>query len=113
VTPSATPIIEEHAVTDIRIAVGDRTFSAQLADNPTARDLVDQLPLTLQFWDFNGVEKIAKLPRPLTMDGVPVATTPRSTTLATTLRPAIWFCTTAMSVTSTGSYGSVDSTRRT
>ena len=63
-------------MTDIRIAVRDQTFSAQLADNPTARDLVDQLPLTLRFWDFNGVEKIAKLPRPLTMDGVPAGDDP-------------------------------------
>jgi hypothetical protein len=58
-------------VTDIRITVDDQTFTAQLADNPTARDLVDQLPLTLRFRDFNHVEKIAKLPQPLTIDGVP------------------------------------------
>lgn len=76
VTPLATPTIEESAVTDIRITVGDQTFIAQLADNPTARDLVDQIPLTLQFRDFNGVEKIAKLPRPLTMEGVPAGADP-------------------------------------
>jgi hypothetical protein len=58
-------------VTDIRITVSGQTFTAQLADNPTARDLIDQLPLTLRFRDFNSVEKIAKLARPLTMDGVP------------------------------------------
>ncbi len=44
---------------------------ARLRDNPTARDLIAQLPLTLDFRDFNGVEKIAKLPEPLTMKGVP------------------------------------------
>ena len=99
-------------MTDIRITIGDQTFTAQLAENRTARDLIDQLPLTLRFRDFNGVEKIAKLPRPLTMDGVPAATTPRSTTSATTLPRAIWFSITAMSVTSTGLYGSVDSTQR-
>ena len=76
VTLLATPTIEEPAVTDIRITVGDQTFSAQLADNPTARDLVDQLPLTLRFRDFNRVEKVAKLPRPLTMDGVPAGDDP-------------------------------------
>jgi hypothetical protein len=76
VTPSATPTIEEPAVTDIRITVSDQTFTAQLADNPTARDLVDQLPLTLRFRDFNRVEKIAELPRPLTMDGVPAGDDP-------------------------------------
>jgi hypothetical protein len=76
VTPLATPTIEEPAVTDIQITVGDQTFTAQLADNPTARDLEHQLPLTLRFRDFNRVEKIAKLPRPLTMDGVPAGDDP-------------------------------------
>jgi hypothetical protein len=76
VTPSTTPTIEEAAVTEIRITVNDQTITAQVADNPTARDLVDLLPLTLRFRDFNGVEKIAKLPRPLTMEGVPAGDDP-------------------------------------
>ena len=54
----------------VRITVADQTITAQLADNPTAQDLTDQLPLTLTFRDFNRVEKVAELPRPLTMDGV-------------------------------------------
>jgi hypothetical protein len=58
-------------MTPIRITVGNETITAQLADNPTAQDLASQLPLTLSFRDFNRVEKIAKLPRPLTTDGVP------------------------------------------
>jgi hypothetical protein len=66
----------EAAVTDIRITVDDQSFTAQLADNPTARDLIDQLPLTLRFGDFNNVEKIARLPRPLTMEGVPAGDDP-------------------------------------
>ena len=49
---------------------------AQLADNPTAQDLTDQLPLTLTFQDFNRVEEVAELPRPLTMDGVPAGDDP-------------------------------------
>jgi hypothetical protein len=70
------PDHEEAAMTDIRITVNDQTFPAQLADNPTGRDLIEQLPLTLRFRDFNRVEKIAKLPRPLTMDGVPAGDDP-------------------------------------
>lgn len=58
-------------MTTLRITVDNRPINAQLADNPTAQDLADQLPLTLTFRDFNGVEKIAPLPRPLTMEGVP------------------------------------------
>jgi hypothetical protein len=62
---------EEPDVTAIRITIGDRTINAQLADNPTAHDLAGQLPLTLTFRDFNRLEKIAVLPRPLTTKGVP------------------------------------------
>ncbi len=58
-------------MTTIRITIDDRRISAQLAGNPTAHDLAGQLPLTLTFRDLNGVEKIADLPRPLTMEGVP------------------------------------------
>ena len=60
----------------VRITVADQTITAQLADNPTAQDLTDQLPLTLTFRDFNRVEKVAELPRPLTMDGVPAGDDP-------------------------------------
>jgi hypothetical protein len=63
-------------VTQIRITMDGRSFTAQLADNPTARDLADQLPLTLRFRDLNGVEKIARLPRRLTVDGVPAGADP-------------------------------------
>jgi hypothetical protein len=75
-TPSAPRAIKDAAVTDVQITVNDQSFTAQLADNPTARDLVDQLPLTLRFRDFNRVEKIAKLPKPLTMEGVPAGDDP-------------------------------------
>jgi hypothetical protein len=57
--------------TPIRIRIGDAVLDGRLSDNPTARDLVAQLPLTLEFRDLNGVEKIARLPRELTMEGVP------------------------------------------
>jgi hypothetical protein len=65
------PATEESEVTTIRITIANRPINARLTDNPTAQDLADQLPLTLTFSDFNGAEKIAELPRPLTMDGVP------------------------------------------
>lgn len=51
--------------------MGGKRVHGELSDNPTARALVEQLPLTLSFRDFNGVEKIARLPRPLTTAGVP------------------------------------------
>jgi hypothetical protein len=62
--------------TPIKITVADTVITARLADNATARDLADQLPLTLTFKDFNQVEKIAPLPRRLSMDGVPAGADP-------------------------------------
>jgi hypothetical protein len=63
--------MEESAVTSIRITIGGREISGQLGDNPTARELAEHLPQTLTFHDLNGVEKIARLPRPVITDGVP------------------------------------------
>jgi hypothetical protein len=74
--PASQPTTEEPDVPTVRITVADQTITAQLADNPTAQDLTDQLPLTLTFRDFNRVEKVAELPRPLTMDGVPAGDDP-------------------------------------
>jgi len=62
--------------TGVTITIGNATFAATLADNPTARDLAAQLPLTLSFKEFNKVEKIATLPRPLTTQGVPKGADP-------------------------------------
>jgi hypothetical protein len=53
------------------VIIGDTILTGRLWNNPTARDLIAQLPLTLIFRDFNSVEKIAQLPRKLPMDGVP------------------------------------------
>lgn len=57
--------------TQIRVIVGDTTTTGRLHDNPTARDLAAQLPLTLDFRDLNHVEKTAPLPRRLSLDGAP------------------------------------------
>src|SRR2546430_15605790 len=62
--------------TPIRITTGTLVLTGHLHDSPTARDLLTQLPLTLAFRDLNGVEKIARLPRALTMDGVPAGDDP-------------------------------------
>ena len=60
----------------IKITIGDTVMAARLADNVTAHDLAAQLPLTLTFKDFNQVEKIAKLPRPLSTKGAPAGDDP-------------------------------------
>ena len=62
--------------TPIRVIIGDTVLTGRLWDNATARDLFAQLPLTLTFRDFNGVDPLAQLPRKLSMDGVPAGDDP-------------------------------------
>ena len=62
--------------TPIRVIIEDTVLTGRLWDNATARDLIAQLPLTLTFRDFNSVEKLAQLPRKLSMDGVPAGDDP-------------------------------------
>lgn len=69
--PDPQPSNEASLETSIRIVVGDETLDATLLDNPAARSLLDQLPLTLDFSDYGGQEVLAEPPEPLTMDGMP------------------------------------------
>ena len=55
--------------TRVRFTVGGAEIRVRIADNPTSRDFVSMLPLTLNFRDFNAMEKIGDLPRRLTTDG--------------------------------------------
>ncbi len=57
--------------TPITIRVDGETLTGTLSDNAAARSLARQLPLTLSFKDYGGQEKIADLPEPLPLDGVP------------------------------------------
>lgn len=77
-TPSAAEATEtaDPEIIPIRVTVGDQRFAAELYDNPTARDLADQLPLTLTVDDLHGLEKTGRLPRALTTEGVPAGSDP-------------------------------------
>ena len=55
----------------IRITIGDHRFHATLADSAASRDLVAQLPLTIEMVDHGSVEKTGALPAPLSLDGQP------------------------------------------
>lgn len=68
---SAEPSGDTVTDTPVRIVVGNETIEATLFDNPAARSLLDQLPLTLGFSDYGRQEVLAEPPRPLTMDGMP------------------------------------------
>ncbi|HMO30453.1 cyclophilin-like fold protein [Enterovirga sp.] len=50
---------------------GGRSFTATLADNPSARDFLSLLPMSLTLKDYASTEKIADLPKRLSTDGAP------------------------------------------
>lgn len=55
----------------IEIRVGDERFTARVDDTPAGRDLLAQLPQTIQMRDHGGVEKTGPLQEPLSLDGQP------------------------------------------
>jgi hypothetical protein len=71
------PPVNSAEVTPIRVTFGDNVVHAEIWDNPTGRSLLDQLPLTVEFSDFNDAEKIADLDNPLTMSGMPAGDDPQ------------------------------------
>lgn len=64
---------DEHIVR-IKIEIGDEIILANIDDNPTSRDFINLLPLTLKLDDFNHAEKISgALPNPLSVSGAPTS----------------------------------------
>jgi hypothetical protein len=61
---------------NIQITIGDQTFGATLRDSPAARDLVAQLPVTVEMTDHGGVEKTGPLPGLLSLEGQPEGADP-------------------------------------
>ncbi|MCO5221453.1 MAG: cyclophilin-like fold protein [Thermomicrobiales bacterium] len=73
-TPTATVAASpspDSGETRVRFTVGDVEIIVLIADNPTSRDFLSTLPLTLEFQEFAGNEKISYLPRELTTEGSP------------------------------------------
>lgn len=60
----------------IDITIGEQRFQATLADSAAARDLIAQLPVTLDMVDHGAVEKTGPLPAPLSLDGQPEGADP-------------------------------------
>jgi hypothetical protein len=60
----------------IQITIGDQRLEATLTDSATARDLVAQLPVTVDMIDHGGVEKTGPLPAPLSLKGQPEGADP-------------------------------------
>jgi hypothetical protein len=55
----------------IQITIGEQRFDATLTDSIAARDLVAQLPVSIDMVDHGQVEKTGPLPSPLSIDGQP------------------------------------------
>lgn len=53
----------------IRIVAADQAFTAVLEDSAAARDFAALLPIELKLSDYNRTEKIADLPRRLSIEG--------------------------------------------
>ncbi len=66
----------------VRMTVGDTVLYATLEDNSASRALMAQLPLTLDFTDYNGTEKIAYPPAELDTADAPGSCDPDEGTLA-------------------------------
>lgn len=57
--------------TPVLITFGSTTVRGTLQSSAATASLLAQLPLELSFDDFGGQEKIASLPAPLSLDGMP------------------------------------------
>ena len=69
--PTADSAANQEVRMKIRISIADQRFQATLADSAAARDLLAQLPLTIEMVDHGSVEKTGALPAPLALDGQP------------------------------------------
>ena len=66
---------QEHRM-HIEITIGDRSFAATLHNSSAARDLLAQLPVTVEMTDHGGVEKTGRFPGPLSLEGQPEGADP-------------------------------------
>lgn len=57
----------------IKITIDQQEIVIKLVDNPASRQLLSQLPLTLDFTDYANTEKVAYLPQKLSTQDVPNA----------------------------------------
>lgn len=73
--PSAASNPEANTM-QIRLTINGQSTTATLIDNPTTRDFVALLPMTLTLEDYASTEKIAYLPKKLSTQGAPAGVDP-------------------------------------
>ena len=61
---------------EIQIRINEQRCEATLTDSAAARDLLAQLPTTIEMSDHGGVEKTGPLPSSLSLDGQPEGADP-------------------------------------
>ncbi|MFJ9098286.1 cyclophilin-like fold protein [Streptomyces sp. NPDC102405] len=69
---------DRNTAMDIRVTLDGRPVDAALNDSPAAGDFAELLPLTLDLEDFHQTERIADLPRKLTISGAPEPRAPKA-----------------------------------
>ena len=72
----ANPTNSQDTETRIQITVGEQRFAVTLTDSAAGRDLIAQLPVTIDMADHGSVEKTGPLPSPLSLDGQPEGADP-------------------------------------
>jgi len=60
----------------IRLIFNDTVLTATMYDNPTTRDFLSRLPLTLKMEDYAGKEKVSYLPEKLSLKDAPAGSAP-------------------------------------
>jgi hypothetical protein len=60
----------------IRVTINGTAFTGALSDNPTAKDFLSLLPLTVTLKDYAATEKITYLPRKLATANSPAGSKP-------------------------------------
>jgi hypothetical protein len=71
--PSAPSTADNHGSKDVRIKLmfNNEEFTVKMYDNPTSRDFLSRLPLTLTFKEFGGFEKLTILDKGLSTEDAP------------------------------------------
>ena len=60
----------------IRMIINNEEFTATMYDNPSAKDFISLLPLTLTLEDYAGTEKVSTLPKKLSLKDAPAGCDP-------------------------------------